>query len=111
MGPLLNMHSILEINTLDQLTAFRTDWGKLLSDTPGATFFQSFQWLEAYWRHFGAEKTLRTVIVLEDDRTVGIVPLIVRMEETRVGRLRVLTYPLDNWGSFYGPIGADPARR
>jgi hypothetical protein len=102
------MHSILEINTLDQLAAFRTDWGKLLPETPGATFFQSFQWLEAYWRHFGAGKILRTVIVLEDDRTVGIVPLIVRMEETRVGRLRVLTYPLDNWGSFYGPIGADP---
>jgi len=102
------MHSIVEINTLDQLAAFRTDWGKLLPETPGATFFQSYQWLEAYWRHFGAGKTLRTVIVLEDDRTVGIVPLIVRMEETKVGRLRVLTYPLDNWGSFYGPIGPDP---
>ncbi len=103
------MHPVLEINAFDLLVPFKTDWEKLLSETPGATFFQSFEWLEAYWRHFGAGKKLRTVIVLEDDRTVGIVPLIVQMEETRVGRLRVLTYPLDNWGSFYGPIGADPA--
>jgi len=80
-----------------------------LRETPGATFFQSFEWLEAYWRHFSAGKTLRTLIVLEDDRPAAIVPLIVRLEESRVGMLRVLTYPLDNWGSFYGPIGPDPA--
>jgi CelD/BcsL family acetyltransferase involved in cellulose biosynthesis len=102
------MLSVLEINTIDRLAAYRTDWEKLLPETPGATFFQSFEWLESYWRHFGAGKTLRTVIVLEDDRTAAIVPLIVHTEKTRAGRLRVLTYPLDNWGSFYGPIGPDP---
>src|SRR5690606_8815102 len=26
---------------------------------------------------------------------------------TRVGSVRVLTYPLEGWGSFYGPIGSD----
>ncbi len=103
------MQSILEINALDRLAPFITDWEKLLTQTPGAAFFQSFQWLEAYWRHFGEDKKLRTIIVLDDDRTVGIVPFIVQIEDTRVGRLRVLTYPLDNWGSFYGPVGADPA--
>ena len=80
-----------------------------MRETPGATFFQSFQWLDAYWRHFSAGKTLRTILVLENDRPTAIVPLVVQMERTRVGRLRVLTYPLDNWGSFYGPIGPDPA--
>jgi Acetyltransferase (GNAT) domain len=103
------MRSILEINTLDQLATFRADWERLLTESPGATFYHSFQWLDSYWRHFGAEKTLRIVIVLEDNTPVGIVPFVVRTEETKVGRLRVLTYPLDNWGSFYGPIGADPA--
>jgi CelD/BcsL family acetyltransferase involved in cellulose biosynthesis len=103
------MHSVLEINTIDQLTPFGTDWEELLRETPGATFFQSFEWLQAYWRHFGAGKRLRTIIVLQDERPVAIIPLVVRLEETRVGHLRVLTYPLDNWGSFYGPIGPDPA--
>jgi hypothetical protein len=102
------MLSVLEINSIEHLAAYKTDWEKLLSETPGATFFQSFEWLEAYWRHFGAGQTLRSVIIKENDVTVGIVPLIVHTEKTRVGRLQVLTYPLDNWGSFYGPIGHDP---
>ena len=25
-----------------------------------------------------------------------------------MGTVRVLTYPLHDWGSFYGPIGPDP---
>jgi hypothetical protein len=102
------MLSVLEINAIDQLAPFKTEWEELLRETPGATFFQSFEWLQAYWWHFGQGKTLRTMIVMQDDRPVAIVPFVVRMEETRVGHLRVLTYPLDNWGSYYGPIGPDP---
>jgi hypothetical protein len=102
------MFSVVEINSFDQLTAFKADWERLLAETPGATFFQSFEWLEAYWRHFSDGKTLRTVIVMDGDKPAAIVPLIVRTEKTRAGKLRVLTYPLDNWGSFYGPVGPDP---
>ena len=51
---------------------------------------------------------LRTLVIIDKDRPVAIVPLVVRREHTRVGRLRTLTYPLDNWGSFYGPVGSDP---
>ena len=100
---------ILEINNIEQLEQFKTDWDILFRDTPGATYFQSFNWLKAYWRHFGTGNTLRTLLLIEQDQPIAIVPFVVRQEETRVGRLRVLTYPLDNWGSFYGPIGRNPA--
>jgi CelD/BcsL family acetyltransferase involved in cellulose biosynthesis len=33
----------------------------------------------------------------------------VRREAYRVGQVRVLTYPLDNWSTSYGPIGPNPA--
>ena len=105
----LNMLSAIEINDLDQLAPFRADWDSLLSETPGATFFQTFQWFDAYWRHFGEGKKLRAIILRDHHGTLGIVPFVVQIEETRVGRLRTLTYPLSNWGSFYGPIAADPA--
>ena len=49
------------------------------------------------------------MLVEENSRPVGILPLIVRRERTRLGRMRILTYPLDNWGSFYGPVGANAA--
>ena len=36
-------------------------------------------------------------------------PLVVRTESTRVGRLRMLTYPLQDWATFFGPIGPNPS--
>lgn len=100
---------ILELNAADQLANDRREWAELLAVTPGATFFQSLEWLEVYWRHFGARQRLRVLLVFEGDRLTGIVPLVVRRFKTRFGTCRALTFPLDDWGSFYGPIGADPS--
>jgi CelD/BcsL family acetyltransferase involved in cellulose biosynthesis len=102
------MPRILEINQIDDLAQFRQPWRNLLRQTPGASFFQSLEWLEIYWRHFRAGQTLRAIVVLDDDRPTGIVPLVVRSEKSKLGSLRVLTFPLHDWGSFYGPIGPQP---
>jgi CelD/BcsL family acetyltransferase involved in cellulose biosynthesis len=102
------MARVLEINQIDQLAPFRQDWSELLRETRGASFFQSFDWLEVYWRHFGAGQKLRVLVVIEEDRPVGILPLVVRREATRAGQIRVLTFPLHAWGSFYGPVTSDP---
>jgi len=101
--------TIEEINDPQGLADLRPSWAELLGATPGATFFQSCDWLECYWRHYGAGQRLRLLVVREGRQAVGILPLAVRTERTRVGRLRVLTYPLHDWGTFYGPIGPDPA--
>lgn len=98
----------LEINQIDDLAPFRQPWGNLLLQTPGGAFFQSLEWLEIYWRHFGTGQTLRVIVVLDEDRPAGIVPLVVRSEKSKLGSLRVLTFPLHDWGSFYGPIGPQP---
>ncbi len=103
------MHCVREINRLDELNEIRASWHALLRQTPGASFFQTLPWLEAYWRHFGDGMTFRVLVVGHAGRVEGIVPLVVYPETTRVGRLRVLSYPLHDWGSFYGPIGPDPA--
>ena len=103
------MPSIQEINRIDELSAYRSAWQSLLSETVGATFFQSLEWLESYWNHFGRDRKLRILIASDQDRPIGIVPLVVSREATKVGSIRVLTYPLHDWGSFYGPIGPDPA--
>jgi CelD/BcsL family acetyltransferase involved in cellulose biosynthesis len=106
---------ILEINRIDDLASLRQDWDNLLEHTSGASFFQSLEWLEIFWRHFGEEREekhenrLRVLVVPSEGRPSGILPLVVRSERTNVGRLRVLTFPLHAWGSFYGPIGPNPA--
>ncbi len=99
--------AVHEVNSLSALVQFRSRWHELLTSTPGSSYFQSFDWFATYWKHYGAEQRLRAMIVTSGTKVVGIVPLVVARQSTRVGRLRVLTYPLHSWGSFYGPIGED----
>jgi CelD/BcsL family acetyltransferase involved in cellulose biosynthesis len=109
------MLEVHEINSLDELAGPRATWADLLDQTPGGTFFQSLAWLETYWRFFGPTGTtpennrLRVLVVETERKPIGIVPLVVTIERRRIGAVRVLGYPLHGWGSFYGPIGADPA--
>lgn len=101
------MIQVKEINDVGELAGYRLLWSSLLPQTRGAGFFHSLDWLEVYWKHFGDGQRLRVLVVFRDGEPVGILPLAVRTETTRVGRLRVLTYPLHDWGTFYGPIGPD----
>ncbi|MBN2580793.1 MAG: GNAT family N-acetyltransferase [Pirellulales bacterium] len=104
----MTRYRIVEFQNVDQLAVHRTAWNKLLHVTPGASFFQSLEWLEIYWRHFGSGKALRVLVLEAGGQPTGFLPLIVRNEKTRAGTLRMLTYPLDDWGSFYGPVGPEP---
>ena len=102
------MSRVVEINSAEELSNYRLLWTHLLGQTRGATFFQSLDWLLAYWRHYGSEQHMRVLIVYSCHEPIGILPLVVRRERTRLGSVRVLTYPLDGWGSFYGPLGPHP---
>lgn len=99
------MADVVEINDLRSLSGQRLLWESLLAETPGVSFFNTIDWLETYWRHFGQAQKMRVLVVRSADRPVGILPLCVRRRQHRLGALRVLTYPLDNWSAFYGPIG------
>ncbi len=102
------MPSVVEVNDPAELASYRLLWNSLLPRTGNATFFQSLDWLEVYWRHCGSDQKLRTLVVAAAGRPIGILPLVVRKERTRVGAVRVLTFPLHDWGTFYGPIGPNP---
>ena len=65
--------------------------------------------MEVYWRHWKDNQKLRTLLVYDAELLIGIVPLVVKPMKTRLGTARALMYPLDDWGTFYGPIGADAA--
>ena len=102
------MIHVQEFNSIPDLVHLRPAWRQLFDQTRGASFFQSQEWLEVYWNHFGESQHLRLLVATQDDRAVGILPLVVRREDRRVGAVRILTYPLDDWGSYYGPIGPRP---
>ena len=101
------MIHVREINDPLQLAKLRLDWRTLLERTPQASYFQTLDWLESYLRHHGHEVHLRVLVAYDDSAPVGILPMVLRREPTVVGPLDVLTYPLHDWGTFYGPIAAE----
>jgi CelD/BcsL family acetyltransferase involved in cellulose biosynthesis len=103
------MARVVEVNDLEELSEYRLLWNSLFRSTPNASFFLTYDWLETYWRHFGHDQKLKVLVVFAGGEALGILPLCVRTERYRLTTARVLTYPLDNWGTWYGPIGPNPA--
>ncbi len=101
------MVSIQEITDWAELDALRLPWKLLLTQTRGASFLQSWDWLNTYARHHHQFVQPRILVVRHDREVLGILPLVIRTERNRLGSFRTLTYPLDDWGNFYGPIGRD----
>ena len=102
------MAEVVEINNLADLEPYRLAWSALLPQTPRASLFHSYPWLETYWKHFGHDQRLRVLVIRSLGSTIGIVPLCVRRERYQVGNVRVLGYPLSDWATWYGPIGPNP---
>lgn len=105
------MLRVEELSDLSARPTLAAEWRELLAATPRADFFRSFDWLETYWRHYGATQKLRLLLVRDDaaanpNALIGIVPLTVLVEPSKLGPLRILTYPAAYWGSHYGPVGA-----
>ena len=100
----MNKLQVQELNSIDSLESIATTWDTLLSKTAQANYFQSLTWLKCYWKHYGEGQELRVLLVKDEQEPIGIVPLVRKQEKTRVGVISYLTYPMDYWGSFYGPI-------
>jgi len=69
------------IRTDHELDALEPEWDRLLEQCP-ATVFQSFEWLRAWWRHFGGSRSLDCVVFRDRGVLVGIAPML--REQVRV---------------------------
>lgn len=104
-----SMAHVVEINNIEHLEQYRLAWNALLPRTARASFFHTYDWLRLYWKYFGEGKRLRVLVVQAAGSPIGIVPLVVQTERFHVGNVRVLNYPLNDWGMWYGPIGPNPS--
>lgn len=100
------MPRVVEINCVEHLQAYRLAWSSLWRRTKGAGFKQTLDWFTAYCRTVDSVIRPRALITLgDDDEVLGILPLVVREETTRVGTLRVLGFPLILGLGGCGPVG------
>jgi len=103
------MIGVVELNSFDDLARIRETWRELWEATPGATFFQSWDWLRSYWRLNSDGQQLKVLLFTLRARPIGIVPLVVRPLPSPLGKIPALTWPLQDYGAFYGAIGPNPA--
>jgi CelD/BcsL family acetyltransferase involved in cellulose biosynthesis len=67
---------ITECNEPDAVAALGPVWRALQARCPQTTPWQTWEWNEAWWRHFGARKRPRIILVYRDlGELVGIAPL------------------------------------
>lgn len=103
------MAEVVEINSLEQLQPYQLAWNALFLQTPRASFFHTYDWFVTYWKHYGAGRRMRLLVIRSDSKVLGILPLCVLEEHHRLSDIRVLTYPLSDWGMWYGPLGSNPS--
>ncbi len=102
------MIQVLEYNSIEELLRIQTIWRELHSQTRNSSFFQSWEWLHQYLIH-NKQIEIKVLSVSLAGKIIGIVPLVIKPIQTRLGTVRALTYPLDNWGIHYSSIGPNPA--
>jgi CelD/BcsL family acetyltransferase involved in cellulose biosynthesis len=60
------------------LTNLRDEWRNLQRQCPDATPYQSWEWCDAWWRHFGSRKRPRIILFRSSSgQLIGIAPLYV----------------------------------
>lgn len=103
------MPRVVEINCVEHLQQYRLAWFDFSRRTRRPSFAQTLDWFDAYFR--GDENVLRPRVLIvadDDEHLIGILPLAVREEATKVGPLRVLGYPLGLGLGRCGPVGNLP---
>ncbi len=63
------------VTDLEGWAALKEAWARCLSSAPGATAFQSHEFLRCWWDHFGGDQTPFVLALRETDRVLGIAPL------------------------------------
>jgi len=63
------------VTTETGLEELKGAWSHLLSDVPGVPVFLTWEWVSAWWRHYGQGNSLYVLAVRESGgRLVGLAP-------------------------------------
>ena len=90
--------SVLSGNDPDDLRAVAGEWTELWSLHPERTPFGLPGWALAWWRVFGAGRSLRCVIVREGERPVALLPFALHEDRS----LRLIGTPHADYGDMVG---------
>jgi CelD/BcsL family acetyltransferase involved in cellulose biosynthesis len=67
--------SIEEVNDIETYSSLGERWDALLQKSSDNNIFLTWEWLFIWWRHYGEGKQLRILLIKEQDKIIGIVPM------------------------------------
>ncbi|MCA9041087.1 MAG: hypothetical protein KDA65_12115 [Planctomycetaceae bacterium] len=96
---------VSEYHNFEELSSVSDVWNRLWGQTPDSSFLQSYEAFEATCTQAGLRDQLKVLMVSLMGKPIGFVPFVIRPMTTSLGTLRVLTFPMEEWHSFYNTIG------
>ena len=77
----MNSHIWCELVTdFSRLEELSTQWQRWISDNPQVTIFQRWEWVSAFWKAHGSSLSLCSLAVHQNEKILGILPLVRRGE-------------------------------
>lgn len=96
------------IDTTEGLEALQDDWDRLLGHAESASIFSSWEWQYHWWKHYGKHRALRVLVVRNDDKVLGILPLYVQsitfLQFLPLSVLRLVGTGGDTSPDYIGPL-------
>jgi len=69
------MLEISLLGTARELEGLREEWNSLLQVSAADTVFLTWEWVSAWWKNYGSDKTLWLLRIRDGDSVVALVPL------------------------------------
>jgi CelD/BcsL family acetyltransferase involved in cellulose biosynthesis len=97
-----------EFASVDSALALREGWNALVARANGVSVFSTWEWQSAWWKYYGAGKTLKIIAVWDAERLVGILPLHIATRRLSslvpVSEARLVGAGGDTSPDYLGPI-------
>lgn len=76
----------------DEAQAWADQWDQLAAASTLPSPFLTYTWQAAWWRHFGAKRSLHLLALREGDRLLGVAPLMKDWTRVKVAPVRRLSF-------------------
>jgi CelD/BcsL family acetyltransferase involved in cellulose biosynthesis len=93
---------VVEVNKYKGFLSLEKAWDEVLLSCNNSVF-STWEWLSIWWKHFGTGKKLLLLLAEEDDKIIGIAPLMYsvhKMFGLRMGKIEFVGTPQSDYNDF-----------
>ena len=97
------MFCIKEVNSFEELLKLKSEWNNLLDNSETNTIFLRHEWITNWWRFFGHDKELLVLVARQNEKIVGIAPLMLTYSKTfgvKSKKIQFIGAPMSDYSDF-----------